>query len=169
MRPIFVALAIVAVSIGACGKKEETAATTVTTSDGGVTVTTRQDGVVTTQSVEPTPHAAVAPPDTPAVTVKTPDYAPLYPGAVVKASSNTATNGHQVGTVTYKTSAAPQAVIDFYKPKAAGAGFAVSDANIGVGLMLAGTDTAKQRTLQVIATAEKTGTAVVLSWTSQTP
>ncbi len=154
-------MAVAGVALSACGGKDEAA-----TSESSVTVTTSEDGVVTTQTAVPAPPATPGGPGTPAVTVRTPDYAPLYPGATVKASSTTTANDHQVGSVTYLTSAAPQAVIDFYRPKVAAAGFTTSaDANIGVGLMYAATDAATARSLQVIATAEEAGTAVVLSWT----
>ena len=160
MRLVIIAVALAAVSLSACGRKEETA-TAVPTSESSYTVTTNEGGAVTTQT------AASAGAGVSALAVNMPDYAPLYPGATVKASSTTSANDHQVGSVTYVTTAAPQAVIDFYKPKVAAAGFTTSaDANIGVGLMYAATDQAKARSLQIIATAEKAGTAVVLSWTS---
>lgn len=158
MRPVIIAMALACVALPACGRKEETAA--ATTTSGSSVTTSREDGAVTTQT------AASADAGAAAISVDTPDFAPLYPGATVKASSTTTANDHLVGSVTYLTNAAPQAVVDFYKPRAAAAGFTTSaDANIGVGLMYAATDAAKARTLQVIATAEKAGTAVVLSWT----
>lgn len=170
---MIIATAVAAVSLAACGKKEDKAPAAVTTSQGGFTVTTREGDIVTSQVAVPAPPppsgapGAPAAPPAPALRIATPDYAPVYPGATVKASSTTTANDHRVGSVTYVTSALPQAVIDFYKPRAAAAGFTTSaDANIGVGLMYAATDTVNERTLQVIATAEKTGTAVVLSWTS---
>lgn len=168
---MIIAAAVAAVALAGCGKKDEK--TTVTTTGEGYTVTTQDGGSVTTQvAVPPPPPPANAPgappvPAPPPVGLKTPDFAPLFPGATLKATSTTVANGHQVGSVTYLTAAAPQAVIDFYKPKVAAAGFTTSaDANIGVGLMYAATDAANQRTMQVIATTEKAGTAVVLSWTS---
>ena len=169
---MIIATAVAAVSLAACGKKQETSATTVTTSGSGYSVTTRDGDTVTTQVAVPAPpppeNAPGAPPApaAPPVPLTTPAYAPLYPGATLKATSTTVANGHQVGSVTYLTSASPQTVIDFYMPKVTAAGFTGSAMNIGVGQMYAATDTAHQRTLQVIATAEKAGTAVVLSWTS---
>jgi hypothetical protein len=168
LRFVIIATAVAAVTLAGCGKKEE--ATTVTTTGEGYGVSTRDGRTVSIQAAAPQPpppgDAPGAPP-APPVGARTPDFAPLYPGATLKATTTTTTNGHQVGSVTYLTAAAPQAVIDFYKPKAAAAGFATSaDANIGVGLMYAATDAANQRPMQVIATTEKAGTAVVLSWTS---
>lgn len=171
MRLVIISVAVAAVSLAACGKKEETA-TTVTTSGSGYAVTTKEGDTVTTQVAVPAPpppaNAPGAPPAPPAppIPLTTPAYAPLYPGATLKATSTTVTNGHQVGSVTYLTSASPETVIDFYKPKMAAAGFTGTAMSIGVGQMYAAGDTAGQRTVQVIATAEKAGTAVVLSWTS---
>lgn len=165
MRLIITALMVAAVSLAACGRKQE-AATTVAAANGAVTVTTRDGDTVTTQTAVPVVPETPGATNAPAIAVETPAYAPLYPGATVKASSTTEANDHQVGSVTYKTTAAPQTVIDYYKPKVADAGFEVSEVNVGVGVMLAGTDTPGGRSLQVIATAEKSGTAVVLSWTS---
>lgn len=169
MRLVIITAAIAAVSLSACSRKEEK---TSTTSDGFHMETTREESSTTVQVTIPPPapptNAPGAPPAPPAPPIKvtTPDFAPLYPGATLKATSTTVTNGHQVGSVTYLTTASPKAVIDFYKPRAAAAGFTTSaDANIGVGLMYAATGASKEQTLQVIATAEKSGTAVVLSWT----
>ena len=167
---MIIATAVAAVSLAACGKKEEAAPAAVTTSQNSFTVTTREGETVTSQVAVPaspaTPGGPAAP-AVPTVSANTPDYAPLYPGATVKATSTTTANDHKVGSVTYLTTASPRAVIDFYKPRVTAAGFATSaDANIGVGLMYAATDPVKERTLQVIATSEKAGTAVVLSWTT---
>lgn len=168
---MIIATAIAAVSLAACGKTEDKAPAPATTSQNGFTVTTREGDTVTSLVAVPAPPPAApgapAAPPAPALRVTTPDYAPLYPGATLKASSTTTAHDHQVGSVTYVTSALPRTVVDFYKPRATAAGFTTSaDANIGVGLMYAATDTMNERTLQVIATAEKSGTAVVLSWTS---
>ena len=170
MRLVIIATTVAA-SLAACGKTEDKAPAPVTTSQNGFTVTTREGDTVTSLVAVPAPPpvapGAPAAPPAPALRITTPDYAPLYPGATVKASNTTTANDHQVGSVTYITSALPQTVIDFYKPRVTAAGFTTSaDANIGVGLMYAATNTANARTLQVIATAEKSGTAVVLSWTS---
>ena len=167
---MIIATAVAAVSVAGCGRKEAAAPAPVTTSESAFTVTTREGGAVTAQVAVPaapaTPDGPTAPP-VPTVTANTPDYAPLYPGANVKATSTTTADDHQVGSVTYLTAASPRAVIDFYKPRVTAAGFTTSaDANIGVGLMYAATDPVKARTLQVIATSEKAGTAVVLSWTT---
>lgn len=156
MRPLIIATAVAAVSLAACGRKPEAAAS-ATAGQGGYTVTTRDGDTVTTQTVAPGNPG------------KTPAFAPLYPGAVVKATSASTANGHQVSSVTYLTTASPRAVIDFYKPRTLAAGFTGgTEANIGVGLMYAANDAAGQRTMQVIATAEKDGTAVILSWTGPT-
>jgi len=171
LRLVIIATAVAAVSLAACGRKAEKAPETVTVSENGYTVTTREGDVVTTQTAVPAPPAVPAAPGAPAAppaptALAMPDYAPLYPGATVKANSTTIANGHQVGSVTYLTAATPKAVIAFYTPKATAAGFAGSAMNIGVGEMFAATNTAQQQSMQVIATAEKAGTAVVLTWTS---
>jgi len=161
LRFVIIATVVVTVALVGCGRKEQA----VTPPDSGA-ATTR---TVTVAPPPPPTNAPGAPPapSPPPIRISTPDYAPLFPGAVLKATSASTANGHRVGSVTFLTPAAPQAVIDFYKPKAAAAGLATSaDANIGVGLMYAATDPANQRTMQVIATTEASGTAVVLSWTS---
>lgn len=161
LRPLIIATAVAAVSLAACGKKPEAAASGGQASS---TVTIREGDTVTTQTVAPAPPAAPGSPG------KMPPFAPLYPGAVVKATSASTANGHQVRSVTYVTAASPREVIDFYKPRTVAAGFSSgAEANIGVGLMYAANDTPRQRTMQVIATAEKDGTAVILSWTGPTP
>ena len=168
MRLVIIATAVAAVSLAACGRKPEKGPETVTVSENGYTVTTRTGDVVSTQTAVPAPPAVPAAPGAPPAptALSMPDYAPLYPGATVKATSTTINNGHQIGSVTYLTAATPKAVIDFYTPKVSAAGFAGSAMNIGVGEMYAATDAAQQRSMQVIATAEKAGTAVVLTWTS---
>ncbi len=166
---MIIATAVAAVSLVGCGRKDASVATHVTASESSVTVTSSAGDTVTTQTAVPTEATAAAVASVASVAAKadTPDYAPVYPGAAVKAASTTTANGNKVGSVTYVTSASPKAVIDFYKPRAAAAGFVTSmDANIGVGQMYAAAAPASQKTLQVIATPEKSGTAVVLSWTS---
>ena len=163
---MIIATAVAAASLAGCGRKDASIATHGTPSESSVTVTSSTGDTVTTQTAVPTEATAAAVASV-AAKADTPDYAPVYPGAAVKAASTTTANGNKVGSVTYVTSVSPKAVIDFYKPRAAAAGFVTSmDANIGVGQMYAAAAPASQKTLQVIATPEKSGTAVVLSWTS---
>lgn len=166
MRFVIIATVAATLALIGCGRKEQA----VTPPDSGAA--TASTVTVTVAPPPPPTNAPGAPtaPSPPPIRISTPDYAPLFPGAVLKATSASTANGHRVGSVTYLTAATPQMVIDFYKPKVAAAGFTTSaDANIGVGLMYAATDAANQRTMQVIATTEASGTAVVLSWTGPKP
>jgi hypothetical protein len=153
MRLVIAAVAMAALSLAACGKKEDSGKPTVSVTPGGYTVKGADGSIVTGGGA--------------ALAARMPDFAPVYPGAEIKASSATTSGEDQVGSVTFTSTAQPQAVVDFYKQKATAAGFdTAAEANVGVGLMYAATDKASRRNLQIIVTTEGGGSTAVLSWST---
>jgi len=157
MRLVLVATAVAAVSLAACGKAEEKRQQpAVQVTKDGYTVTSK-DGSATVV----TGKAAAA--------AKAPDFAPLYPGAKVESSvagiGNDKADG---GTLVYKVAAKPDAVVAFYKQKAAAEGFKTEmDANMGAANMFAAGDEASGKALQVIASAADGGSSVQVIWATK--
>ena len=97
---------------------------------------------------------------------KLPDFAPTYPGAQVKVSVASPTEGG--GTFAFETSDAPDKVIAFYKNKAASAGLAEKlnmNANGALTYMAGAGD--DKKTLQVIAAKSDAGTHVQVFWAAK--
>ena len=95
-----------------------------------------------------------------------PDFAPIYPGAQVKGSLASQTEGG--GTFAFETSDAPDKVIAFYKDKAASAGLAEKlnmNANGALTYMASAGD--EKRTLQVIAAKTGASTNVQVFWAAK--
>jgi len=160
MRRVLVTACVLAVSLAACGKKEDSGKPVVAVAPGGVTVK-GNDGTATITTGGGAAVAAAA---------NLPDYAPLYPGASVEMSAASAPGDESSvgGTVTYMTNATPQQVVDFYKQKSAAKGVpAKMNANMGAALMFAAADDSGARSVQVIATPAGTGTNVAVTWASQ--
>ena len=100
-------LTVSLLSLAACGRDDAPKVKTSTDSSGTQTVTVT-DGKGTQVTVTG-----------PGGSANMPAFAPLFPGAIVGSTVTTPDKG---GMVVFKTSAAPQDVIDFYKKSAAGAG-----------------------------------------------
>ena len=97
---------------------------------------------------------------------KLPDFAPAYPGAQVKVSVASQTEGG--GVFAFETSDAPENVIAFYKDKAASAGLTEKlnmNAN-GAWTYMAGAGDDKKQ-LQVVATRTGASTNVQVSWATK--
>jgi hypothetical protein len=99
---------------------------------------------------------------------KTPDFAPLYPGAKVQAAFSSHENGSQAGTVTLLTQSAAAEIIGFYKQKAQAAGLAetLSMSSGGTQIYAAGNDKTKQ-SVQVSAANGNGGTQVQVTWSGK--
>ncbi|MFZ5670296.1 MAG: hypothetical protein ACOY4K_12450 [Pseudomonadota bacterium] len=156
MRLIVSAAAVAALSLAACGKKDEERRPGVAPAPGGFSVT-GQDGATATVSTS----AAAA-------TAALPAFAPLYPGGAIEGSvagvsrSDAEASG---GTATFTTPDPPQKVIAFYKARTQAAGLKTEgEVNMGAALMLVARDDATDRGLQVMASNQAGKTSVTLFW-----
>ncbi|MBB5747145.1 hypothetical protein [Brevundimonas variabilis] len=97
-----------------------------------------------------------------------PDYAALYPGAVIEGVPTVADGvAGPGGLLTFSTEAEPQAVVDFYKRRAEASGLSpVMSMNQGEAIAY-GAGSPEGATIQVVASpAEAGGTSVQLSWSA---
>lgn len=97
-----------------------------------------------------------------------PDYAALYPGAVIQGEPTVADGeAGPGGLLTFSTTAEPQAVVDFYKSRAEAAGLSpVMSMNQGDAIAY-GAGSAEGATIQVVASPSEAGsTSVQLSWSA---
>lgn len=97
-----------------------------------------------------------------------PAFAALYPGAVVEGDPTVADGmAGPGGLLTFTTSDAPQAVVDFYKTRAEAAGLSpVMAMNQGEAIAY-GAGSPEGATIQVVASpAEAGSTSVQLSWSA---
>ena len=97
-----------------------------------------------------------------------PDYAALYPGAVIDGEPTVADGvAGPGGLLTFSTEAEPQAVVDFYKSRAEASGLSpVMSMNQGEAIAY-GAGSPDGATIQVVASpAEAGGTSVQLSWSA---
>jgi len=156
MRLVIVATAVAALSLAACGKHDETPKPGVKVSGDRVTVT-GQDGSTTIVGGKAAAEA------------KMPDFAPLYPGSKIEnAIANLGNDKADGGTLVYKAAATPEAVVAFYKEKAAASGFKTEmDANMGAARMFAASDETSGKALQVIASVADGGTSVQVIWATK--
>lgn len=171
MRLVIIATAVAALSLAACGRKEEKAGVSV--GPGGVVIKGKDGAVVTTGKdgsvVIKGKDGSMVTAGGANTTVAMPAFAPLYPGArtenTVANISNAKSDG---GTVVYKVAATPDAVVKFYKEKAAASGFKTEmDADMGAAKMFAASDEASGKGLQVIASAADGGTSVQVIWATK--
>lgn len=158
MRLVIAATAIAALALTACGKKPEADKPSVTVNANGYTVK-GNDGSATITTGSGAASAAAA---------KTPDFAPVYPGATVESTiaGVGSENGEgQGGSVVFNTRASPQQVIDFYKQKTGAAGLTPQmSADMGQALMFAASDDATKRGVQVIVSGKDGGSNVTVTW-----
>ena len=102
--------------------------------------------------------------------VATPDYAPLYPGAVVTTSVVGESGVGKGGSVTYRVTASPAAVIGFYEDRVKAAGKPVTmNAEMGanVRMLTAGDSGDGKGAMQVIASPGGSGSEVQLTWSDE--
>jgi hypothetical protein len=153
-----IAVAALALSLGACGRK----------TDPAVTIKGGPGASVVNYQVKDanggTAQVAVGGAGT---TAATPAYAPIFPGAKVESTVAGASGGGSGGMVMFHTGAKPSEVLGFYKQKAATAGFgnAVSSQS-GSGEMFAASKEGAEEGFQVTATPEGGATMVVLTWSN---
>lgn len=130
-----IACALGAVSLSACAPKVE--------KQGDKMVVTGAGGIKSTVSTGADAQAAAA---------ALPAYAPVYPGATVINSSQSAVGGTIASAVGLTTPDAPEKVTAFYKEKLGGAGLGqVSEINLGLGRMVVAEDGATGKGVQVMA------------------
>lgn len=102
--------------------------------------------------------------------VATPGYAPLYPGAVVTTSVVGESGVGKGGSVTYRVTASPAAVIGFYEDRVKAAGKPVTmNAEMGanVRMLTAGDSGDGKGAMQVIASPAGGGSDVQLTWSDE--
>lgn len=154
MRLIIAALAVAAVSLGACGKKEESDKPTVTATTGGYTVKSN-DGSATFTTGSGAAKGA-----------NLPAFAAVYPGGQVQSSAagigDDKTNG---GMVVFTTTDTPDKVLAFYRVQAQASGLKTQlDADMGAAKQFAANDEATGRVLQIIVSAASGASQVQLIW-----
>ncbi len=156
--------ALTAVALTACGPSGEK---TVATGNGGtVTTQTHSDGSQTYTVKDAANNTQVTMGTGAAASAKLPNYAPLYPGAEVQTSVN-ASGSNEGGMVMFKTSAAAQNVIDFYKKSAGAAGMAdVFNMTSGDTMSFSAHDTKTKHGFSVVATKADGGTTVQVTWSN---
>lgn len=102
----------------------------------------------------------------PAAAAAMPAFAPLYPGATIESSMTGAGAAGAGGMVIFRTGAAPAQVVEFYKGRAAAAGFGnVFSSENGDGLMLTAGKEGAEDSFNVTARPDDKTTTVVLTWT----
>lgn len=171
MRIAFVCVAAVAaLSLAACGKKEEKAGVSV--SSGGVVVrgndgsvvTSTNDGTVVVKGKDG--QAVMA--SGPNAKVTMPSFAPLYPGATIESSIGGLTSEDKKangGAVTYTVKATPAEVVAFYKQKAEAAGLKrLMETNMGTSAMYSAEGDTSDKGFQVIASSADGPTSVTVTW-----
>ena len=158
---VFVIAAAVAVS--ACGQKKQTVVSNGSTS---VTTETHPDGTQSYTVTDAKGGAQFTMGSGAGASAKMPDYAPLYPGATVETSVNV--GGKEAGgSVVLKTSAAPDAVIDFYKKSTTSAGMtAVLSMVSGDTTTFSAKDDKTKRVVSVIANKTDGATNVQVTWSN---
>ena len=117
----------------------------------------------------PPPSAPAAPADATLAAPGAPDFAVLYPGAVLDSPAVTASGtAGPGGMATYTTDADPDAVIAFHRARAETAGLSSAMAmNQGESRAYGAADPGRGATLQVVASATDAGpTSVQLSWSA---
>lgn len=152
MRPTLIVMSVAALSLAACGKKEETPKPGVKVSPGGTVTITGKDGAVIRSGEN--------------LKVDLPAFAPVFPGGASEGSvTSVASAEGKGGMYVYTAPASPDQVLTFYrdKVKAAGMGETV-EMNMGAARMLSATHEASKRSLQVIVTGEGAGSNVSLTW-----
>ncbi len=159
MRLVIATLAVVAVSLGACGKTEDSGKPTVTATADGYTVKSRDGSATVTTGA----GAAAA--------ANLPAFAPAYPGGQVQSSAagigDAETNG---GMVVFTTTDSPDKVLAFYRNKAQASGLKPQlDADMGAARQFAANDEATGRVLQVIVSGQDGASQVQLIWGQKRP
>ena len=143
-------LSLSAVGLAACGRDDTPKVVTKTQSDGtqSVTVTDNKGATVMMSGS--------------GATASMPSYAPAFPGSTVVTTVTTPDRG---GMVVFKTSAAPDAVIAFYKKSFADAGFKDNlDMTSGDTTTFSATDTKSKHGVNVIVVKNEDGTQAQVTW-----
>lgn len=97
---------------------------------------------------------------------KLPGFVAVYPGAKVISSVSGSGGSGAGGTIQLEISATPDRVVEFYKQKTTAAGFQQTlDANDAGSLLYAATS--GKRTVQVLPSADGTGTHAQVTWSGQ--
>lgn len=133
----------VALLLAACGGEKKQEGVSIDSGDDGVTATvTDKDGKEATMRYGGGDAGIEAP-------ANLPDFAPVYAGARIM-SAVTGAEGEAKGMVNFRTTAGMGEVINFYRDRAKAAGLKVeAEVAMGAGRMLAMTDKASGRALQL--------------------
>jgi hypothetical protein len=100
--------------------------------------------------------------------VHMPDFVTSYPGAKQQSTTINSSTSGATGTVTFETSDSPDAVIAFYKQKAAGAGLSQAiNMNMGPTTMFSAHGDGEKKVLQVVASSARGGAHVQVNWTTK--
>jgi hypothetical protein len=165
MRAVIVAISLSAcVLVTGCGKSSEK-----------TIVIPGKDGNVTVSGSGDTEHMTVKSADGTAtfdvnanggVHASMPDFAPLYPGAIVTSSmAGNNANGAKSAQVIFAVSAAPSDVIAFYKQKSDAAGL-VQSVNATVNDTVMFEASKDKKSILVTASKGSKGTQVSITWGS---
>jgi hypothetical protein len=145
-------LSLCAAGLSGCGKSDDTTKVVTKTEGNGtqsVSVTDNKGATVTVSSGA-------------GATTNMPAYAPIFPGASVETSVTAPGKG---GMVAFKTSAAPEAVIAFYKKSVSGVGFKDTlNMTSGDTMTYSAADDKGVHVLNVVASKGGDGTQVQVTW-----
>jgi hypothetical protein len=100
---------------------------------------------------------------------RTPDFVAIYPGGKVQSTTVNAGKDGTGGTISFQTAASPEAVIAWYKQRAANEGLAKGvDMNMGGTTMYTANTDGGKKVLQVIAASSSGGGAQVqVNWSGK--
>lgn len=165
MRKAGAILVLVAAAtlLAACGRSDEK---TVATGNGStVTQKTEADGSQSVVAKDAQGNTVTVGTGAGA-TAKTPDYAPIYPGATIETSVN-ANGANDGGMVMFKTNGSADSVIAFYKQSTAAAGLASGlDMTTGDSRSFSAKDEKTNRVLAVVVTKSDGTTTVQMTWSN---
>ena len=141
-------LCAAALLLAACGSDKPREGVSIDSGDDGVTATvTDKDGNQATMRYGG--EEGIAAP------TNLPDFAPVYPDAQI-ISVVTGSEAENKGMVNFRTTASMADVMNFYRDKAKAAGLSVeAEVQMGAGRMLALTDKASGRALQLTANPDE--------------
>jgi hypothetical protein len=157
MRALSIGIAIaIGLAIGGCDQKSEKKKDHVSITGGGHKITIQSDKGQAKVEIAT---------DEKGLSVKTPDFVSIYPGAKVLSSLTGADDSANGGGVAYTTSASPADVIAFYRKKAKAEGMKETmNAEMGGTRILAAKNEKTGESFHVNAVPSDGGTQASLFW-----